>query len=145
MLFFSFFLFLLLSGCKEKGPAVIFTTPEGEKRINVELARSGEKKARGLMFRNHLPPGNGMLFFYEQDVQPSFWMKNTYLSLDIIFISHDGLIVDILVRLPPCPMDPCPSYRSSARCRYALEVNAGFAADYQIKKGDSVQFAGFQP
>ena len=146
MLLFFLFSFFIYSGCKkEKGPAVIFTTADGEMRINVELARTEEKMARGLMFRNHLPSGGGMLFIYQEDVQPAFWMKNTYLSLDIIFFSHDGLIVDMFTRLPPCPMDPCPSYRSQAWCRYALEVNAGFTAAYQIKKGDRVRFIDVHP
>jgi len=86
-----------------------------------------------------------MLFIYQEDVQPAFWMKNTYISLDIIFFSKDGRVVDMLTGLPPCPMDPCPRYRSQAWCRFALEVNAGFAAAHQIKKGDPVQFIDIHP
>ena len=120
------------------GPLAVFSTPEGPKKIFLELARTQEERQRGLMFRSDLEDNQGMLFFFEKGTKPSFWMKNTSLSLDIIFLSQDGRVVDVFERLPPCALDPCPSYTSRFPAPYALEVKEGFVARYRIRKGDRV-------
>ena len=78
------------------------------------------------------------MFCYEGDESPSFWMKNMYVSLDIILLSDTGIIVGFMERLPPCPMEPCPIYKVDRPYRYALEVKAGFIAEHRISKGDRV-------
>ena len=98
-----------------------------------------EDRQRGLMFRGTLREDQGMLFVFGTESLHAFWMKNTYLSLDIFFLSAEGLIVDIYRGLPPCPMSPCPRYTARSPATYALEVNAGFAERYEIQKGDLVR------
>ena len=82
---------------------------------------------------------NGMLFAYEHDINLSFWMKNTYIPLDMIFIGKDLRIVDIKENVQPCPLqqdNSCPSYPSKQSAKYVLEVNAGFVQQNGIKVGD---------
>ena len=129
---------LLLTGCGKGDSAAIFTTSEGLKRIQLELARTKKEKKRGLMFRSGMGEDQGMLFFFETGEHPSFWMKNTYVSLDILFLSGEGVVVDLFERLPPCALDPCPVYASSSPARFVLELKAGFSAKHGIRKGDRV-------
>jgi uncharacterized protein len=107
------------------------------KRIEVDIADDYAEWNKGLMFVENLPEGRGMLFVFPDEVHRSFWMKNTLIPLDIIFISSDLKIVDF-ISLQPCEQDPCPSYRSSGPSRYVLEVNAGFVEENRIKKGEEV-------
>jgi uncharacterized membrane protein (UPF0127 family) len=91
------------------------------------------------MFRTHLDEGSGMLFVFEEPGQPAFWMKNTYLSLDILFLSTEGIVVDLFERLSPCPMEPCPRYAPCSPARYVVEVAGGFVAHHAVRKGDRVR------
>ncbi len=134
-----FIFFLILTSCRGKEFTAYFSTPEGPVEVSLELAKTPEERRKGLMFRNRIGSREGMLFCFENDLKHSFWMKNTYLSLDILFLSASGEVVDILERLPPCPMDPCPRYTSGTEARYALEVTAGFAAEHNVRKGDIVR------
>jgi uncharacterized membrane protein (UPF0127 family) len=138
---FSNFLLVgaLLTGCSGKGPAAVFSTPEGPKTVLLELAATEEERNRGLMFRSHLEDRRGMLFVFEEDGRPAFWMKNTYLSLDILFLSKEGNVVDLFEGVPPCPMEPCPRYAPRAPARYVLEVAGGFVAQHAVRKGDRVR------
>ncbi len=129
-----------LAHCSGNGPAVVFSTPAGPKRLVLELARTEAERNRGLMFRSRLEEGRGMLFIFEEAGRPAFWMKNTYLSLDILFLSDDGEVVDLFERLPPCALEPCPRYAPGSPVRYVLEVNAGFVARHSVRKGDRVRF-----
>jgi len=130
---------LLLTACRAKEFIAVFSTPGGPFEVSLELARTPEERRRGLMFRDRIGKREGMLFCFENDLKPMFWMKNTYVSLDILFLSRSGEVVDILERLPPCAMDPCPEYRSGADARYALEVHAGFADAHRVRRGDRVR------
>jgi len=133
-----FWLCLVLTCCKGKEFTAVFETPKGPMRIDLELAMTPEAQRRGLMFRDRLGERQGMLFCFGEDRKPAFWMKNTYLSLDLLFLSSGGMVVDVLERLPPCPQDPCPNYVSDLPARYALEVTAGFARKHGVKRGDRV-------
>jgi len=124
--------------CTGKEPSAVFSTPTGQKRILLELARTDEERARGLMFRSRMDEDRGMLFVFDEIGRPSFWMKNTYLSLDILFLSPEGTVVDLFEGLSPCPMDPCPLYAPRAPARYVLEVVGGFASRHAVRKGDRV-------
>ena len=135
---------ILVGGCGKKQPAAIFSTPAGPRQVLLEVVETEQDMAKGLMFRQQLEEDHGMLFVYKEDVRPTFWMKNTYLSLDILFLTEDGILVDLFEQVPPCPMRPCPTYTSRFPCRYVLEVKGGYTARYHIRKGARVQFRNLE-
>ena len=90
------------------------------------------------MYRKHLGEKEGMLFVYNEERILSFWMKNTLIPLDIIFIDKGNIIVDIKTMLP-CENNPCPSYASDKPAMYALEINAGAAEKFNISAGDNIE------
>jgi hypothetical protein len=108
--------------------------------FNVELATTEPERERGLMFRKELPQGQGMLFDFFNDQPVSFWMHNTYISLDMIFISGDGRIVHIAENAKPLSDDLIPS---AAPVRAVLEVIAGTVQKLGIATGDRVTGAFF--
>lgn len=101
----------------------------------VEIAQDNLTRTKGLMFRNDMPEDQGMLFIFEVPQILSFWMKNTYLPLDIAFIDPKGVITDIHQM---APLDTVPRYTSSVPALYALEVNQGFFAKKGIRVGNVV-------
>ncbi|MDR2576062.1 MAG: DUF192 domain-containing protein [Treponema sp.] len=103
--------------------------------ITVELARTDEERALGLMFRKNLPDGQGMLFVFDRDQQLSFWMKNTIIPLSIAFIASDGHILEIKDMRP----NDINSVKSSRSVRYALEVPQGWFSRVNVKPGDVVK------
>lgn len=135
---------IALPACRDNRPVAFFSTPDGLQRIYLEVAVSEEERSRGLMFRNDLRDDEGMLFVFQGENNHSFWMKNTYMSLDIIFMSGNGVVVDLLEGLPPCGADPCPVYRSHLPSVLALEVKAGVAARIGVRRGGHVRFEGVQ-
>lgn len=113
-------------------------TKTGNRYIfEVELALTPEQQQRGLMFRESLPPNGGMLFVLPQAREASFWMKNTPLSLDIIFIREDGTIANIAERTEPFSEKSIPS---DGVVRGVLEVKGGTTAQLSITAGDRVVF-----
>jgi len=106
-------------------------------KLNVEIVQDAESRQKGLMNRNELEKNEGMLFVFNSSRILSFWMRNTFIPLDIAFIAEDGRIVDIQ-RM--APLDDTTSYVSSAPALYALEVNAGWFSENGIKVGGQVQF-----
>src|SRR3989344_7773218 len=92
--------------------------------VQVEIADSPEERAQGLMFRNNLPEGRGMMFIFKDEQKLRFWMKNTLIPLDIIFFDKGGQFVsgDTMV---PCTGDPCPMYPSQEPAKVAVEVPFG--------------------
>jgi uncharacterized membrane protein (UPF0127 family) len=113
---------------------VVVSTDSGEHAFRVELADDAQERARGLMYRRSMPPGEGMLFDFGEDTSVSFWMANTYIPLDMIFIRADGTIKSIAERTTPL------SRRSIAETgiRYVLEINGGLADELGIEPGDAV-------
>ncbi len=112
--------------------------PDG-KFIKIEIARTEEERALGLMFRHSLPEDRGMLFIFEEEDFQSFWMKNCFFPLDLIFMDKNGKIVDTKENFEPCKEDPCPSYKSKEKAKYVLEVNSNFCKKNNIKIGDSLK------
>ncbi len=104
--------------------------------IIAEIADDDSERAIGLMNKTSLPEGSGMLFVWNDERQRSFWMKNTLIPLDMIFISANGTIVD-MTTMQPCKSLLCESYKSKP-AKYVLEVNAGFAEKNNVKLGDKV-------
>ncbi|MEW6441478.1 MAG: DUF192 domain-containing protein [bacterium] len=126
---------LFLAACQRPDAEAVFQTPRGPVKVFLERAETQLDRSRGLMFRDKLDEDRGMLFVFPTKARPSFWMKNTFLSLDLLFLSEEGTVLELIERLPPCPMDPCPVYQPQQECRYALEVSGGFAAKHRIGKG----------
>ena len=128
---------ILLLGCAAAKPRVVFHTQFIQKSVEVELADEPAEWARGLMYRESLAPDTGMLFVFPNDHPQTFWMKNTKIPLDLLFINSAGTIVDIR-ELQPCTAEPCETYTSKSVAKYVLEVNAGFAKTHDIAPGVKV-------
>jgi uncharacterized membrane protein (UPF0127 family) len=120
-------------------PAVHFSGENGRVlgSVFVELADTPEERAKGLMHREVLEENRGMLFIFEREDKHSFWMKNTLIPLDMIFISEDLKIVDIIEAMP-CEKDPCESHTPKEKALYVLEVNQGHAKSKDIEVEDKV-------
>jgi uncharacterized protein len=121
---------------KESGMKVLFMESWAE--FAVEIADNPLARARGLMWRESLPADSGMLFVFTDEAKRSFWMKNTLIPLDLIFVSASGKIVDIKNNFAPCPGGPCESYVSAAPAKYVLEINAGQTAVKGLKIGEQM-------
>jgi uncharacterized membrane protein (UPF0127 family) len=113
--------------------------PNG-KSVTAELAVTEEERATGLMFREKLLPEQGMLFVFEREGMHSFWMKNTLIPLDMLWLDSDKRVIHVAADVPPCKEDPCPSYGPEIPARYVLELKAGEAAANGIETGDRLQF-----
>jgi hypothetical protein len=111
------------------------------KVLEVEIADTPEKHARGLMGRTILEEGKGMLFVYDKAQRLSFWMKNTLVPLSIAFFDDDKTIINILDMDPPLG-DLLLKYRSTAPARYALEVPQGWFDKHKIDRGAKFSFLG---
>lgn len=112
----------------------------GPATFQVELARTPQERQQGLMFRQELPRNQGMLFV--QVPGPAvFWMKNTYIPLDLLYFDADGRLLQIEAGAPPCATATCPIYPSTtATVRYILEINAGEAVRRGIRVGDRLRW-----
>lgn len=102
----------------------------------IEIADSNKERQQGLQNRESLCETCGMLFIFDREEPVSFWMKNTSISLDMIFINNDGEIKKIHKNTTPFRLSP--TYMSESKVRYVVEVNAGFTDTYSIKEGDLV-------
>lgn len=123
-----------LSACSAE-PEV---TLKGE-RFRIEIARSAEEQARGLMFRDHLDADAGMLFVYPSMAPRSFWMRNCRIPLDILYFDADRKLVGEALGVPPCNASQCPSYNGGgAPAQYVLELNAGTARRLGVQRGDQL-------
>jgi uncharacterized membrane protein (UPF0127 family) len=109
----------------------------GNAMLWVEVVQSEEARARGLMYRKELPTDQGMLFVFDYPQHLSFWMKNTYIPLDIAFVAADGRILNILQMKP---LDEGPRYESNGPAVYAIETNTGWFQKNGVKAGDKVKF-----
>lgn len=124
-------------------PAVI--APDGSV-IEVEVAADQMRRARGLMFRSELAENRGMIFIFPEPGVETFWMKNTIIPLDMIWLDEDLEVVWIERDVPPCDADPCPSHGSeSIVSKFVLELAAGGAERYGIVKGSVLQLRNIDP
>jgi uncharacterized protein len=105
--------------------------------VRLEVAADPVTRARGLMEREQVPEGTGMVFLYPADVAEAFWMKNTLVPLSIAFVAADGRVVSV-AEMTPCKADPCPSYAPAGPYRYAVELAAGSFGAARIGPGDKV-------
>jgi hypothetical protein len=114
---------------------VQFTDAPAAPKVAVELALDDPARARGLMYRTQMDGDHGMLFSWDEDARRSFWMQNTCIPLDMLFIAGDGTVVGILEQVPTLntlPRQvPCPA-------RHVLELNAGWARAHGVQPGQHV-------
>jgi uncharacterized protein len=122
-------------------PRIVF--PDGF-AVTVEVVANDETRAQGLMFRDHLADDRGMIFFFPESGEYPFWMKNTLIPLDMIWIDEAHRIAHVKHNVQPCKADPCPSHPPNARAKYVLEVAAGVAAKHGLKAGDALRFEGLE-
>ena len=108
--------------------------------IDLELALTPQEISTGLMFRPSLPDNRGMVFLFEAPRVPGFWMKNTLIPLDLVFLDESGTVVDVIADVPPCAADPCPNYPPSSPASAVLEINAGAAATHGVEVGTTLRF-----
>jgi hypothetical protein len=121
---------------------LVLVTPNGRHSFQVEVMRTAPERARGLMFRRHLPQDRGMLFDFERTEPVSMWMQNTYIPLDMIFIRADGTIARIAENTEPLSTRTIPSGEPVLS---VLEVNAGTAARIGLRPGHRVEHPLFAP
>jgi uncharacterized membrane protein (UPF0127 family) len=117
-------------------------TASGAHTFKVEIAADDETRERGLMNRRFMPADHGMLFEFPDTAPVSFWMKNTYIPLDMIFISASGTVTHIVANAEPLSERIIPS---GPPCRAVLELNGGVAASIGLAVGDKVRHAFFKP
>ncbi len=121
---------------------IAIRTPSGS-TIQAEIADTPLKRATGLMYRDHLKKGHGMLFVFGQPHAWSFWMKNTKIALDLIWLDDKKRVVHIERNVPICTKtdDSCPQYRpNSEDAVFVLEIAGGTVDGYKIEKGSMLQF-----
>ncbi len=130
----------IFAGCQPE-----ITVPEdyvsvqiGGENILAEVADDSREREQGLMYRENLPENQGMFFVFSDMAQRTFWMKNTLIPLDIIYISDTYRVVSIST-VYPCKADRCEVYSSNAPARFVLEVKAGFAEEHSVGVGDKVR------
>ena len=124
---------LSLSGCASADGRWVEI---GGQRYQVELADTDPERARGLMFRDAMDSGAGMLFIHDREEPQAYWKKNTRIPLDILYFDDERKLVAQRRNTPPCSAgDACPSYPSEAPARYVLELNAGEADRLKLQDG----------
>jgi uncharacterized protein len=128
---------MLMSGCLSKlTNQVCFNN----KCVDVEIASTDDERVRGLQSRPSLGSDQGMLFVFPSPGKHSFWMKNTLIALDIIWMDHARRVVYIEENARPCKIAPCPAYVPPEDALYVLELNGNSAGALGIKKGSVLDF-----
>ena len=129
---------LVAAGCQDRRPAVeLRASNRPRATVYVEIADTADTQSRGLMYRTRLDPDRGMLFVFDEEKPHAFWMKNTPIPLDMIFVSRDGRIVGIRPNAEPFSLAPIDV---GAASRTVLEVNGGYAAAHGLAVGDRVAY-----
>ena len=143
LFYLSFLLFL--AACGEQGPTATIISENGTFSFNVEIADEPAELQKGLMYRKNLADESGMFFIFEKPQILNFWMKNTYIPLDIIFIDENLRIINIADNAEPCGDSrvDCPGYFSKSPAKYVLEISGGRAEELGIKAYDEVSIEGF--
>jgi uncharacterized membrane protein (UPF0127 family) len=117
------------------GDRLVVTTPAGKHAFTIEWAVTADERERGLMYRKSMPKDHGMLFDFQTEQSVAFWMRNTYLPLDMLFIDGAGTVKRIEHKATPLSDRIIPS---GAPVRYVFEINGGMADALGISEGDKV-------
>jgi uncharacterized protein len=126
----------IFGGIRMQTAEVAFPDAPNAPSVTVELAATDKERSRGLMYRTHMAKNAGMLFLPDGPPRvQTFWMKNTCIALDMLFITQDGVIAGILENVPP--MNTKPRF-VPAPSSYVLEVNAGWAAAAGVRSGQRI-------
>ena len=147
-LFALLFILLFSTPCSTHAGAdaatlgLVQITLPGGAIIQAELADTPQKRATGLMYREHLDADRGMLFTFTQAQAWVFWMKNTKIPLDLIWINEKKQIIHMEQNVPICTRtdDSCPQYRPNEDALYVLELAAGRAESLKLQRGSKLQF-----
>ena len=131
---------LLLTSCHQNVSGPIQKVCIHETCFTVELAQTQEEQTRGLQNRLSLAQDAAMLFVFSDEGQHPFWMKDTLIPLDMLWIDDQGVIVYIEHKAKPCPESSCPVYLTEMASRYVLEINGDLAQKYHFTVGDRVKF-----
>ncbi|MCC6625039.1 MAG: DUF192 domain-containing protein [Deltaproteobacteria bacterium] len=118
---------------------VVFEGARGEVAVEVEVAQDDEQRRIGLMLRRHLADGQGMLFIMPDQRVHAFWMKNTLIPLDMIFVDEQRVVAGVVERTEPLDLTPRSVGKPS---RFVVEVPGGFAARAGIAAGDRMRIEG---
>jgi uncharacterized membrane protein (UPF0127 family) len=118
-------------------PEVVLSTRAGDQHVKVEIARTPNERARGLMYRQKLEPGRGMIFLFERSEPLKFWMKNTYIPLDMIFISNERKVIYVEENAEPLTTQ---SRGPDEDSQFVLEVPGGWARAHGVERGVAVKF-----
>lgn len=137
---------LVLGGCSggistpkdPAGPTAYLNTSKGRTPIFVEIVDTMPERTKGLMNRTSMDHNRGMLFIFDTLDSKQFWMKNTLIPLDMIFLDKEYKVVHIAKSAQPCKNDPCEVLSSVKPSMFVLEVNAGISNETQLKEGDKV-------
>jgi len=108
--------------------------------IYIEVVRTQEERAKGLQNRQYLSRDRGMLFIFPKSKKHSFWMKDTHIALDIVWIDQNKRIVTIMPNILPCETEQCPVYKPDEDALYVLEVNADVTIELGLRVGDHAIF-----
>ena len=122
-----------------RGHVTLHDAYGGAHRLEVEIAADDDSRERGLMWRTSLAPGTGMLFVFPGEAEHSFWMKNTLIPLDMLFIGADGRIVGIVQNAEPQSLD---TRDVGAPSQYVLELPGGWTMKNGVRSGSKVEFEG---
>jgi uncharacterized membrane protein (UPF0127 family) len=119
------------------GPRIVL--PSGS-TYRLEVVRTPEEQEQGLMYRESLPEKAGMLFPFTDKGVHHFWMKNTMIPLDMVWMDAEGKVIFVSADTPPCKADPCPTYGPDAPAASVLEIAGGMAKKENVTVGSSLKF-----
>jgi uncharacterized membrane protein (UPF0127 family) len=120
------------------------TMPSGAV-YHVEIAADQDSRAQGLMYRESLQDGRGMLFLFPRPSIEAFWMKNCNFPIDIVWMDAARRVIFVSAHTPPCKEDPCPTYGPKEKSLYVLEIPDGAAAKEKAVVGSTLTFANVPP
>ncbi|MBP9818210.1 DUF192 domain-containing protein [Candidatus Shapirobacteria bacterium] len=145
-----FLISLIIIGCTivylvffDRRPSNILKLKLGNKLFNLETATTIPQQTIGLMNRTSLPENSGMIFIFNINFTQTFWMKNTLIPLDIIFVTSEGIVTNIEHALPEAKDDQGNfiTYKSTTPARYVIEINAGLSDEIGLKPGDKIDLS----
>ena len=128
---------LPLAACSDEGKLVLHTST-GDYGFNVEVVDTPESRAKGLMFVQELADDAGMLFDFKEEREVSFWMRNTFIPLDMIFVGSDGVVKTVHVNARPHDVTSIPS---EVPVQFVLEIPGGRSVEIGLEPGDTMEHA----